>query len=111
MPAVTLIRKFPAIGLAVLILLACAHLGHYAEHLSVVTRDSIPCEGHGHDSGGPKTAEAGTSHGAADCCHSPAILEAAFVLAVCGAALEFFPTKESVPEAPVGEIDHPPQLS
>jgi hypothetical protein len=114
---VTTSRRFRALWLTAFVLLAFAQGLHVAGHF-----DGFPsmapiehhhsAEEHAHASVPCESSEAASGHGHwVDHCHSPAIMDERMFLGAPGSGPNGTMVRAIAPEAPVSEIDYPPQLS
>jgi hypothetical protein len=109
-------RHFQALWLLALAVLALAQVLHVVEHLEVIPQ--VAHHDHGHDHDHPEEshpAEPGESpsehNHLADHSHSPAILESQSFFGKRVSAQIGLAATSVAPEAPVWEIEYPPQLS
>lgn len=108
--AVFLHKNFRIAWLALFALLASAQATHFVGHLDGFFSSVHHDHGHDVEANEPANASAEHSH-FSDHCHSPAILDFHSFIVFRTAVLTNSTIVVSAPEAPVSEIDYPPQLS
>ncbi len=113
-------RHLGTFWLAAVALLALAEVTHFVGHLNVIPQTSHSHHdhqhghhhhGHPHDSQ-PSDPDVPAERGhLAEHSHSPAIVDAYSLIRACALVQSSVAEYQAVPEAPVQEIDYPPQLS